>query len=264
MSRKVCTATILVFVALAVASCSCSQGGSLRPQDATATREYVDARYALSTAIVHDFFRSQAAVRTFVSDARANCPGIMIGVPHGSAFGELDFEALTLPLSVIDQTDRVATRDFAKLVGRLNWSDGRLTALVHQLASKEITTADITSLDLCRELRRWVAGTHVVAPPASRRYLHKMRTAISLGAKINVANVPPRIKALPIYESTGRTMWQMITRFADRDTKSKAAKTQELESRIEVSLGTLYASASRQLSRDLGLDPAVLRIFLAL
>jgi hypothetical protein len=152
-------AATLLFTATSVSALA-SQG------DASATRAYIQADYALVHTAKVNLKTSEAALQKLRRKIAAECPKAAAGSPQDTNSEQLSNELVGAMTVVAIQPDKAAVATFASTVKRLRWSNATLTRKVHSYATRLKTLSMLPAPNVCGDVRAWVAG-HYQALPAS-------------------------------------------------------------------------------------------------
>jgi hypothetical protein len=280
VGKRAVLSGVLALAALSVGGWMvASAGSSLRASDAAATSSYLHARHTLEHGRGADLSRTRAAVEMFVVAASRECSGAMRRAPHIHAFGALNAEALDGLIVVMQRTNRDVIASFGHSVSNVSWSDSRLTRGVKQLANREAATASLTPPAVCRDITAWARGRYRQVPRTTTRFLHDVSRASTAGAtpalpeglRAGLGNcrrvTPPGHGVIcsggnPGTSATsGREVLRLLARYEISNERRVAHRVQQLERSVEASEQGLFALAAARLSQGLGLDPAVLDVY---
>jgi hypothetical protein len=163
-----------------------TRGGS-PTSDAAATHAYLRARIAERQAAQAMKPAAIAALGALEGVVRTGCPGILVGAPP-HAKGEKTNESVRAisdePFSMIlgtpERVEHAQLARFARTVGRLRWSNPRLTRLLHSLALEQDEQSAIPYPDLCSDLRFWVASGYSTVSTETQLFLRRQRGVSSI------------------------------------------------------------------------------------
>jgi hypothetical protein len=288
--RRVIAAAALFYFS----GCGHSHAGpadaSQAERDASATRVYIDARYDLIRERTRQFGTARVAVDALVTGVSDGCKGVLRQAPRSVAFGNLNGEVLLAPITAGDQIARAAVARFLARVAPLRWSNQRLTSIVRRLLKQEQLVLAVTVPAICDDLRAWVAkGFHEI-PEDARRALDKIQRVDTAHAQMLKAievihtkgcrpihtrrplevcsrTTPTRESSqgdLPTYEPAPAATWTQLESYASEDGRKTSAMVRRLENALAFDERALYSSAGARLTRELGLDVGVLKLFTAL
>ncbi len=171
-----------LLIAIVYAGCS-SQNPATGAQSAdyAATSAYLHAREQLIRSSVASLPAGRASMAAFVAHVKADCGGILSGVPVylGSLLmrnmsvteqqAALEKARFILELEGSVETAQreaqvSAVERFATLVTSLHWSDPRIATLVHPFIEIEMQRRHIFPLDVCKKLREWASTGYRKVP----------------------------------------------------------------------------------------------------
>jgi hypothetical protein len=176
------TVTSLAIVAItAVIITTTSDGPSRsRKDDASSTTAYMQARYSLERTIEALLPVSRAAVDRVVIGFSMNCPDVLrkapiengIGARQREEGGTLSLSTRNLLLLEIVTAIDVASHGasdtaidrFANTVRELQWSDPRLTNLIHSFGNVEMAMLKRQIPNVCQDMKAWVASDYRKIP----------------------------------------------------------------------------------------------------
>jgi hypothetical protein len=170
MSR--CRGLLLACVACIV--CAWAPASSLAAgdaRDAAATRAYLRASYAYELGTKAGLGARAAAFEARASEIAAECPSALVYAPRDEAFSELGEEIITVVVYAGAASARALPVRYAGEVGRLRWSNPRVTRLVRRRAAEERGAATITLPDVCADIAAWKANAYAVLPQSASAFL---------------------------------------------------------------------------------------------
>jgi hypothetical protein len=174
------------------------------PQDIAATHTYIRADYALARAGDAKVGAAQAKVEELNRKLGRECPNVGAGSPEDEASQPLSYEVAVALWSVSYGTGAGPIRTFVDAVGRLRWSDRRLTRIAQSYATSLHELATLPLPDLCGDVRAWKAGGFKTVPAAT--------TAIDRRVEgIEAKSIPARLLA-PYEQPTDRIILARATR----------------------------------------------------
>ena len=132
--------------------------------NASATRSYVNANYALVHAAYTRIHQVEATLRGLLAQVRRECPLAARESPEEGQSEQLSDEVIgTIVLSAI-RVDLPAGRAYVKAVKPLRWGSSSLTASVHAYAAKVSKMITLPVPNLCRDVRSWAASGFTALP----------------------------------------------------------------------------------------------------
>jgi hypothetical protein len=189
-------ATVLVAAALWLAISLTSAEARTRTSDVRATRSYLQAEIALDRALVDNVHRGIVAGEELATRLGKECPGVAAGAPSVERSPQrvkLVREVLYAAIVAFVTPDAPAYQAAAKTLSHLRWTDRRLTALVHQLATAN-TGALGTPPDVCGDWKAWVASAYNVLSAGTTRLLAQTRPSIGARGPEPLEAVEPRLE----------------------------------------------------------------------
>ena len=164
------------------------------PADTAATYAFLQARYQLNEAILHNAPASRSAASTLIARLGQECRGVLAGAPSEGvdplsersatptprARGERQRselqlqtiqEELSLSLSAaIYGPDRAATEAYAAQVAPLSWSDPRIAPLVSRGVRDLEEHLSPTIADACADMKAWAQSGYHALSAASHEF----------------------------------------------------------------------------------------------
>lgn len=229
------------------------------PQDAAATRAYLEAGYAYVQAVVANLPASKAAVEGFASKVGGECAGVLTGAPSGFGFVESgpqsarqfaerrreDEQASTLREelgSALDMTlvqpDRQAALALAAAVMPLQWSNPSLTESVHLVIARFKERVEQPTPAVCADMKAWVISGYKTLSAETKEF----RSRREVG---------------PIHRDSRQPIALLLARYENTGDKALIRKTQQLELRQEIASLSPLETIERQLQRTLGVKEPV-------
>jgi hypothetical protein len=167
----------LLLIALTWAASLCVSAPAVaagRAGSAAATRAYLRASEAYVGEASAEVGASVAAIEARASEIAGECPSALTFAPRDEAFGELSeemsrtlFYAGVAPMSAIRLT-------LARAIGRLSWSDRRLTRLVRVQAAVEMSVVELPLPDVCADIAAWKASDYAALPQNATGFLARI------------------------------------------------------------------------------------------
>jgi hypothetical protein len=213
---------LAVLVAAAVlAIFPCSALAQVSAGDARATNAYLKADYAVVRAEIKNFPTAIAAVEALANKLQAECPGVLAdapkpapGTPPSATEASISEEELDAVFAAALRTEHAVRVRFAHEVAALHWSSGGLTRVVHSHAIDEAEKAAILPVDLCADMRSWVASGYQSISAGTEEYLH---TEAALSAKTERAEADIKRKLRPYESPAGKRIAQKIVMFENAE-----------------------------------------------
>ena len=149
--------------------------------DATATRAYIEADYALVHTAKGNLQASEAALQKLRRRIAAECPKVAAASPQDTDSEQLSNELVGAMTVVAFQPDKRAVATFASAVQRLHWSNAALTRTVHSYASRLKTLSVLPAPNMCADVRAWVASHYQALPASTVRFdsrFYKVEVAV--------------------------------------------------------------------------------------
>jgi hypothetical protein len=160
------------------------------PQDAAATRAYLEAGYTYEQAVVANLPASKAAAEGYANKIGSECPGALASAQAaehadlgGGArqFGEsireseqlnkLEGEAGFALLPTWLQPDRQAAATLVGAVMALRWSNPTLTRLVHLYIAQFEEGFEAEAPNVCADIEAWVSSGYKTLSAGTKAFL---------------------------------------------------------------------------------------------
>lgn len=194
----------------------------------SATNAYLRAREAFIRSSRAELPAGRGTMAAFVAHIHVECAGALRGTPvgqvtppaTGTSAGVEDAQVEDARFIVeieqgLEAAERepqtAAVRRFAETVASIQWSDPRITDLVHTLMQIELQRVDSRPLDVCREIREWARSGYQKLPAptsaaeprgaAGRKWIRDM-AALGCG-KFSPATPREVLRALRPYGQPG-------------------------------------------------------------
>jgi hypothetical protein len=259
---------VVLLPALIAAGAASPVSAHVSPQDAAATRAYLEADYAYVQANVANLPAARAALESLANRIAGECPGVMKGAPapfgllnEGSGpplsarrVAELSRErdqAGTLQLELdsalglaLSQADRQGALVFAAAVAPLSWSDPAVANLVHERIAKLEERLGQALPGVCADMRAWVASGYRTLSPATKAFRAKQEA----GRATILRAVGARHASPPL------TLAQLLARYENAADRALIARAQRLAQTELPQLRSLE-SVEEWLQRALGIAP---------
>jgi hypothetical protein len=184
-------ATRLAAILPAALALSISPPAALaRSENATATRAYVQADYALVRAARANLTAGNAGLKGLVLQITGQCPLAAAGSPQDHDSEQLSNELVGALTVVAYRPDAAAMGAFARAVGDLRWSNRALTHIVRTYATKVKGLAALATPDVCSDVKEWAAGGFQTLPTSTAQFDQRYETV-----DIEAEEVPLRLLA---------------------------------------------------------------------
>jgi hypothetical protein len=165
-----------------------------RSENAAATRAYVEANYALVRAARANLAAGEAAVKSLAAQIAEQCPLAAAGSPENYDSEQLSNEIVGAMTVDVYRPDAAAMATFARAVGRLRWSNPKLTHSVRTYATQIKGLSTLAMPEVCGDVKAWAASGYKTLPASSVQF-DKTYYAVDIEAE----EVPLRL--LAPYES---------------------------------------------------------------
>jgi hypothetical protein len=211
-----------------------------RADDAAATQAYLRASAAYTLGASAELGASVAAIEARANEIAGECPSILTYAPRDAAFGEIGEEAsATLFYAGLAPTS-ATTLSFARAIGRLSWSDRRLTRLVRGQAAEEAAFVALAQPDVCADIEAWQASAYAALPQSTTGFLARSE-AIESGSYVGFSEESREaaiLRLLKPYEGPGeRRALQQVERQEERRYGTFSAARKAAQARLAAALG---------------------------
>jgi len=177
----------------ATAAPALAQGG-----DASATRQYVAANYALVRTARSHLPRAEAAPLAVLARVTRECPRAAAAAPQDPQSTELSNEVIGAMVLGAYHLDVPELRRFVSSVSQLRWSSSHLTAAVRAYARKLAVLADLAAPNVCADVRAWAASGFHTLPASTVRF-----DAVFMPAWVALGEVPGALRPFESPEERG-------------------------------------------------------------
>jgi hypothetical protein len=183
---------------------------------------------------------SVSAIAVRAGEIAEECPSALTYAPRDAAFGEIGEETSTT-LFYVGVASTSATRlAFARVVGRLSWSDRRLTRLVRAQATEEVAVVAVALPDVCADIEAWKASAYAALPESASGFLARV-AAIESGSSVGRAGESREaaiMRLLKQYEGPGARRTVVRLKRQEQSTDRKLGEAAEAARvRLAVALG---------------------------
>ena len=144
-----------------------SAPGAASASDASATRTYVQANYALVAAGHANIARSEAAVKGILARVRRECPKAAVGSPQNEESTQLSNELIGLMVLTGGTVDRPAVGAYLHAVSGLHWSSGSVNRAVRGYVRMLRTLYGLKKPSICADIAGWGANGWKKLAPAT-------------------------------------------------------------------------------------------------
>jgi hypothetical protein len=140
------------------------------PQDAAATRAYIEANFTFAQASQATAAIAQAATVRLTGRLARECRDAGAGSPQNEESQKLSYEAAGALWSVTYGADAGPIGAFVRAVAPLRWSNPRLTRAARSYTRSLHELATLALPDLCADVRTWSAGGFRTIPATTIRF----------------------------------------------------------------------------------------------
>jgi hypothetical protein len=210
-------------------------------RDTAATQAYLRASEAYARGTSADVGSTTALIAARATEIAGACPSALTYAPRDAAFSEIGEEArITLLYAGVAPTSAIRL-GFARAVGRLSWSDRKLTKLVRAQAAEEVAVVAVSLPDVCAEIEAWKASAYAALPQSATAFLTHVE-AIESGSYGGLLSEESREatigRLLAPYEEPGmrRTM-KRIKRQDQQTARKLSAAARAARARLAAGLG---------------------------
>jgi hypothetical protein len=129
------------------------------------------ADLAVARAQAGSYTADVAALNELAKKISQECPDVAAHAPQGRELDEMEAETATVTIMAEFAPIRQQLADFVRVAAHLRWSSGKLTSLVHLLASRQAVLL-LAPTDLCADWKGWVASSYSLLTPGAQSFLH--------------------------------------------------------------------------------------------
>jgi uncharacterized protein (DUF1330 family) len=162
-----CPRLVLLLVATLLAATLGAPHALAGQADVTATRQYIQANDRLVQAAWSRIASAEAVLRGVVRQVRRECPMAAANSPQDTNSEQLSNEVIGAMVTAVAKLDPRAGRDFARVAGRLTWSNRALTRTVHAYARRLGALLALAPPKLCSDVEAWAAGGFRMLPAST-------------------------------------------------------------------------------------------------
>lgn len=243
-NRSGCWPSLLSFALVCIVS-ACSAAPIFaypHTNNAGATRAYLRARGIFERSLRVKLGASLNAIEGRATQIAKECPSALTYAPRDMAFGELGKEAsLTVALAGVAPV-RSTFHVLAQSVGRLHWTNRKLTRLVRALMREERAAAHIVLPDVCADIAAWKASAYVVLPSSTSRFL----------AEVSAIEASP--SGGPPEESVEAAIRSLLRHYENPAERLIAKRVERLEATFSKRMNAAYTAATARLASALGVS----------
>jgi hypothetical protein len=192
-SRAALTSLLAALAAMAIGIAPSSAVGAGSASDASATKAYLAANYALVRTSRSYLKRAEAAPLGVLAQVTRECPRGAAGSPEDPESTELSDEVIGAMVISAYHLDVGALRSFVGKVEHLRWSK-----TVRAYASEVGVLAGLAPPKLCADLATWAGSDFKTLPPGTVHF-----DAIFMPAWVKLGEVPPAMGAYENGEERG-------------------------------------------------------------
>ncbi len=214
-------------LAIAVTAATLAAASVARADDASSTRAYLSADYALAHAADTRIHEVESTLVGLLAQVRAECPSAARGSPEDTQSEELSDEVIgTMVLTAI-RVDLPAGRAYVNAVRPLRWSSSSLTHSVRSYADKVARMIALPVPKLCQDVRSWAGAGFTSLSAATKPF-----DSSFLASWVSPGFLPAGLKP---YETGSQ-------RALARETEKQEGKVVELEAREVETWGKIMDS----------------------
>jgi len=156
--------------ALLTAALALSLPATAAAGNASATRSYLNANYALVHAAHARIQQVESTLRGLLAKVHGECPLAAAGSPQESQSEQLSNEVIGTMVLTAVRLDLPAGRAYVRAVGSLRWSSSSLTRSVHAYAAKVAKMITLPVPRLCEDVGSWAASGFRALPAATEPF----------------------------------------------------------------------------------------------
>jgi hypothetical protein len=225
-------------LSLAVWLSLCSGAAFAAVNNREATRSYLEADLALAKADAMGYGATVTALNELTSRIGAECPGVAAHAPRGRELQEMEVETATAMLMAETAHVRQPEVRFMHVGRSLRWSNKKLTAFAHELASALVELL-LPPPNLCADWKGWVASGYSRLTPGARRFLHAIPLITAGYGEAEGESLPDKVSGLLArYENhEDRQLAAAIRRFGRGETAEQIKAVGYAGESVSVTLG---------------------------
>jgi hypothetical protein len=138
--------------------------------DATTTRAYVQANYALVQYAALRLSTAHALLEGVVNKVKANCPHAVAGSPQDPESTELSNEIIGAMVIAAIHPALPEITTYLHVAEHSRWSNSGLTRTIRSYAGKLKTLANLAPPNLCADTNAWKASGYHELPASTPRF----------------------------------------------------------------------------------------------
>ncbi len=205
MRRRIAISVAVLALALTPAAADASS------RDAASTHAFLVASYTLLHTAVSTWPSTEQNIHKLNLRLHAECPTAGVGSPENEAEQKLTYEAVGAIWAVGYRTDAASIHAYSRVVGRLTWSNPKITHEAHRLSKGLLEMAALKVPNLCADVRAWHADDFGAMPAGVEPYDRHVEA-------IDIHEVPQRLftpSLRPSDRSLRRNVEHLATRFEE-------------------------------------------------
>lgn len=214
--------------------------------DRAATEVYLRSRYTLEQERAAGLAEGMKTVDGLVASLARECPGVMTGAPHDEQSETLAQERLVILALALPRSPIGPSKTYAHIVGRIHWSNDKLTRLVRAWLSAEAAEGNLVPPDPCVDMRAWVTSGYHRLSASTTGFLERS------DAIDNRTRAEKREMRVPPATRTGKVILELLGPYESSKDRAIALRLKHLEAELFVSELAIVASGASRLSHALG------------
>jgi hypothetical protein len=143
--------------------------------DASATRAYVQADYALSRSAQARLGSAEASLKTFMRRIGSECPKAAAGSSQSLEAEAVYEEVVAVVTAAVYRADAGGITRFARAVRGLRWSKPSVTRTIHGYAARLTLLSTFAAPNVCADVRAWVKNGYGAVPTSTTAAVHWLR-----------------------------------------------------------------------------------------
>jgi hypothetical protein len=162
--------TRLFICALAIAATATNPARAAAGGDASTTKAYIDANYALVAAGHAKIPRIEAAVKRILAKIRSECAEAALESPQDEESTELSNELVGMMVLTGGNIIRHEVETYLRAVGHLHWSGASVNRAVGGYVKSLRVLDKLPMPNLCGDVNSWAASGFTRLPAATARF----------------------------------------------------------------------------------------------
>jgi hypothetical protein len=183
-----------------------------------------------------------AAIGARASGIAGECPLALTYAPRDGAFREIGQEVSTTLFDANVASMSSLRLAFAHAIGRLSWSNRRLSRLVRGQAAEEVALVALAQPHVCADIEAWKATAYASLPQSAIGFLARAE-AIESGGYLE-----------PSGESREAVIERLLRSYEGTSERRTMKQTERREEHIDRMLGAAEESARARLAAALGVS----------